>query len=312
MDKPRRQFQLRAGSISWTKFGYDDAFEEHVKGLIDTTAIKYITFGYEKCPTTGRKHLQGMAYSKTTQSGNFWSVAFPGCELEKAIDIPALIGYCQKEGLFQEWGTPPPGKGKRTDLALLHTDLKSGMSPQDVSNVHFGELLRYSKGISEWYRLNSCAATRLVPRILWLYGASGTGKSQLCLRILSNKMAEAYFLSSSHTGCWWNNYCGQKIVVMDDLRAGWMEHNQLLRVFDSTPHMVPFKGGMVALEANVFLVSTNDPPHQLYKNDPSKALLRRIQDFAWVIQLMVDGTFNRMSSAKLHSDDDYEEIFGSS
>lgn len=301
-------FRLRASAVSWTKFGYDEDFESHVGRLITETTIRYVTYGYEVCPTTGRKHLQGFAYSPSTQSGHFWMHQFPGCHLEKAKDVGALIVYAQKGGKFREFGTPPPGQGRRSDIDKLHTDLRGGMGMQEISNIHFGALLRYSKGIQEWYRLNSPAKMRSAPRILWLYGPTGTGKSRTTMNILKDKMADTYFLSSTHTGCWWNNYAGHKIVVMDDLRAGWMPHNQMLRVLDSTPHTVPYKGGMVALEAEVYIISTNDPPHMLYDKDPSDALARRIHDYAWVVHYEKDGPV-RISDAARHDDNIFTSEF---
>lgn len=62
---------------------------------------------------------------------------------------------------------------------------------------------------------------------------------------------------------------------------------------------IAYKGGMAPLAVNTWLVTTNAPPEYTYSTDPSGAFMRRIVDFAWVVQLTHDGAYI-MSSPKFH------------
>ncbi len=276
------------------------------------TRITYVCYGIESSPETGTPHLQGYMHLRATQSMSFVKRVLTRAHWEKRMGSPDhAINYCKKDGLFVQFGKAPVTQGHRSDLDNVHQMLIEGASMQAVSNAHFGSFIRYCKGLNAWSHLNSHGQVRLAPKIYWIWGPSGVGKtrriSQACSGIPTS---EIYHLSNSITGTWWDGYHGQSVVVMDDLRASWMPHHQLLRIFDSTPLQVGYKGGMTPLLATSFYITTNAEPTHLYELDHANALTRRIHDFAWVWfyghhdDMCPNATMEIMSAPKCHVPDE--------
>jgi len=74
----------------------------------------------------------------------------------------------------------------------------------------------------------------------------------------------------------------EKDVIIDDFGPCGIDINHLLRWFDRYKCMVETKGGMVALYACNFIVTSNFEPKQIFKwadevNPQLPALLRRVQ-----------------------------------
>lgn len=61
-------------------------------------------FGEEVCPTSGRKHLQGMA---NAAAHGYWGSLRARCHVEKCQDPVASLKYVSKEGKVHEWGKQP-------------------------------------------------------------------------------------------------------------------------------------------------------------------------------------------------------------
>lgn len=80
---------------------------------------------------------------------------------------------------------------------------------------------------------------------------------------------------------WWNGYMCQKDVIIDDFGPNGIDINHLLRWFDRYKCLVENKGGMVALHATSFIVTSNFHPRDVFKfgdeiNPQLPALERRI------------------------------------
>lgn len=221
-------------------------------------------------------------------------------EKMKAHDVQQAIDYCKKDGKWHEFGTIALGQGHRSDWDALKADINT-VAMQEISDKHFRLFVQNYRGLMRYKEMNYTPCVREPPMILWMFGASGTGKTVTLNGMLHSSMNKSYFLSSSNSGSgvWWEGYCEQSIVCMDELRGSWMKHSDLLRVLDSAPHRVPTKGGSAALVASTFLITTNQPPEALFAEDPSGAFIRRIHDFAWVYEISKDCTRMR-SFPNLH------------
>ncbi len=120
------------------------------------------------------------------------------------------------------------------------------------------------------------------PKITILYGSTGCGKSQYCLKTYGVK---AYWVSPPASGkVWFGHYVGQDTCVFDDFHDHWFMLTHLLRVFDSTPLYVAPKGGQVPFNSAHLVVTSNVDPRDWYskysgKKAHKEALERRIQDF---------------------------------
>lgn len=184
----------------------------------------------------------------------------------------------------------------RSDLIQLQSDLDAGMGMHDIAVNHFGLFLRCSNHIRQ-YRELVVHVERKTPHIVWLWGASGVGKSRclpdlisaVCVGSLSAGRDVYEVSATGNTGLWWSGYDSQRVVVMDDIRSEAMRHSMWLRLFDSRPMTVPVYGGAVPMLAEWYILTTNDPPHMFFlSGDGSGAFMRRIRDFATVYEFRSD------------------------
>ncbi len=287
----------RASRWAFT-YNYNDEDEGMIRAMLEVVVVaggpvQYMIVGREVAPTTGQLHFQG--YLETTSTQRFGAIKKI---LGERVHVEVALGtreeneaYCKKEGRWTAWGTPKAGKGSRTDLLEIKAAMDGGMNLTGVSQAYFGQFLRYHKGFEKYRSLNVHPSGRGEMTIRWFWGPTGSGKTRAVRTIVDALGKDVYWLNPSPTGVWWNGYDGQEIVVMDELRAGWFPHNILLRIFDRSPYRAPFHGGSVALENSLFLITTNNSPNVLYKDDPSGALNRRVRDFGYVYELQYDCTY---------------------
>jgi len=220
-------------------------------------ACRYIIFGRETCPSTGRKHLQGYVY--LTRKGRSSAVRklFPGANVLVANGSPQdNRTYCSKDGNFVEWGVIPV-QGRRTDMETLVDNIKSGASIAEIADAQPGMAIRYLGNIQK-LRLHYLPVRRTKTHVTWLYGPTGTGKSH---RAHLEAGADAYHKSS---GKWWSGYDGQLHVVLDDFRKGWFPFADLLRLLDKYPYQVEIKGGEVQFLAERIWITCHKSPQELY------------------------------------------------
>jgi len=294
--------------ITWNNYTEDNV--KTWESLVETVPfVVYVCYTRE-VGESGTPHLQGFIKTSKTVTTSWLCKLCPGIWATKtlATNVDKAIGYCHKKGEPEEiplieFGVRPKGAGHRTDLDMLHADILSGMSQRDVSNQHFGLYLRYSTGLQRYWTLNASTATRSEPKIYWLWGPSGTGKTQRISKYQSGSTIpptdvpdastarpEMYSLTHTTSGTWWDMYHGQTVVLLDDLRGSWMPYSDLLRIFQSSPCQVSARGVGHWLAASTFFVTTNLPPSELYSADmDTTALARRIADYAWVYHVGAQG-----------------------
>lgn len=85
------------------------------------------------------------------------------------------------------------------------------------------------------------------PVCIWIFGATGVGKSRLA-RAYAEKMAQTdYFIHPPGQLKWWDGYEGQKCVIIDDFRRSHCRGigglSYLLRILDRYDCQIEVKGG---------------------------------------------------------------------
>ena len=87
---------------------------EHDIALQNAAAsFTYLIYGYEKCPTTGTKHLQGYVVFPVKKRFPEAKALLPSdhIHIEPTKGTPQEAAeYCKKEGLYQEFGVLPSNK----------------------------------------------------------------------------------------------------------------------------------------------------------------------------------------------------------
>jgi len=200
------------------------------KPFFDKDKMRYLCFGSEICPKSGKHHWQGCVYFKDKVSikmaQKLLKIDSSHMEyIQKSDDPEDAITYCKKEGKFEEYGEFPK-QGKRMDLIELRDQLVDGSINVDeiiVSNPmmyhQYGRTLDKIEDII----LRKKYRTEMTKGI-WYWGSTGCGKSHTAYTEYS---PETHYNLINDNG-WWDGYRQQKVIVINDFR-GWMSYNELLR-----------------------------------------------------------------------------------
>ncbi len=154
---------------------------------------KYIYWGEEICPKTGRAHLQGYvefaeAVTRATVKRRLGDPAVH-VKPRKGTQAQAL-NYCKKDGIegspsyredfvYHEFGTAAT-PGKRTDLDSVREDLSDGHGMRRIALAGASYVgLRFAE---KWLTyLEPGRGLDSVPDVRWYWGGTGTGKTRTAL-----------------------------------------------------------------------------------------------------------------------------------
>lgn len=264
-------------------FTLNNYTEDEYSSLIDALAASsnYSIVGKE-VGDSGTPHLQGYTIlSRRCNLSHVRNLLSPRVHLEVARGTPRQNRlYCSKGGDFTESGTLP-GRTQGKSRDELATEFRSAIQSGSGGLVQFSE-----SNPGTWYfsghnlLRNSLSVSQAINRpniaVEWIYGEPGVGKS----RYAHEKFPDAY-IKDPRTK-WWNNYLLETTVIIDDFGPGGIDINHLLRWFDRYKCIVENKGGMVALHADTFIVTSNFHPETVFTDNLGSphpqipALLRRI------------------------------------
>jgi len=249
----------------------------------------YCIFSLERCPKTGRLHLQGYSESSTQVTLDRIKREFNGeLHVEPRFGTQEqAIAYCSKSDTHVAgpyfWGTPSK-QGSRTDISSYIHAVESGSSEDVLMHEYPVAWSRYP-GLSQRVR---DVVRRPVPRldlkVLVVVGETACGKSHAAY----HAYPDAFRMWDNY---WWDGYNGQRAVVWDDFRSDGVTASRFLNWTDKWPVSVPIKGSHRHLDATRFLITSNDHPTFWFGGVDSlgpstaQALLRRLQilkaDSSW-------------------------------
>jgi len=242
---------------------------------------KYWIIGRE-VGDSGTNHLQGYASLRRRHYFNALR-----SKLGTRLHIEGARGtarqnreYCSKGGNFIEGGSINEGAASGKSRDELG---RSFMAAIECGNSGMVEYANSFPGTFIFSGSNMLRnALSLKPPIerpdisvQWFYGAPGVGKSRLAHATLPDA-----YIKEPRTK-WWNGYMLEKEVIIDDFGPNGIDINHLLRWFDRYKCFVETKGGMIALYAIKFIVTSNFHPCEIFKfgdevNPQLPALERRI------------------------------------
>jgi len=273
----------RTTSFCFTLNNYS---EDEYSSLLETLQeTKYWIVGKE-IGDGGTPHLQGfIVFSRRYAFNVIRNKLGPRYHIEGARGTARQNRvYCSKGGDFAEGGSIPQ-EGRRTE----------GSSRADTARAFSTCLTRGHRGIAEFadeypdawgysgFNLLRNAQLLILPidrpfiDVEWVWGEPGVGKS----RYAHDKFPDAY-IKEPRTK-WWNGYLQEAQVIIDDFAPNGIDMNHLLRWFDRYKCLVETKGGMLALHATEFIVTSNFHPLDCFKDKDGvphpqmDALYRRIK-----------------------------------
>ena len=234
----------------------DYVFTAWTQPMPEEGKFKYICWGYEICPTTGKPHHQGyVILNRTHRIPSAKRIIGGGddCHLEnrRGSRDEARI-YCQKDGIFTEKGIFE----SLTNAEILHKPIDWIKDNEPLMYC------RYHRGID---RLNSNEGLKwrhLSVTILW--GDTGCGKTRKVM-----EMDSVFKIDPPYN--WFDGYNGEQILLIDDYRRGCIPRGMLLNLLDGYRLRLETKGAHTWALWNQVYITTNFNPE-----DWDTAILRRV------------------------------------
>lgn len=239
--------------------------------------LTYVVIG-EEVGDQGTPHLQGYAESSVRKTLKWWRGLFgDGVHLERRKGTSQQAAdYCKKDGHAFEAGVCSLSKqGRRCDLEELHESLKAKRSMIDISDDHFGQFLRYGRGI-EAYRYYHARRRSWKTRVVVMVGPTGTRKTALA----HLKAREGLWTADTKIQ-WFDGYYENDYVLFDEFTGASCDIKYLLRLLDMYPMQVPVKGGYTQWSPRVIFIATNVPVASWYqgaREEHQAAMLRRLEE----------------------------------
>lgn len=263
---------LRYRLFVFTDFRVVDAPERYTQ-LHDAKKIRYIAYGEETCPSTGRPHNQGWCYTNDKMTLKQLSRLLLGAHVEGMLgSLDQCDKYCSKQGELRSVGERPR-PGRRTDLETLAAEVKQGRKIKDIilndpqAYHQFGRTLEKIADVAQPSTRSSMTEG------LWLWGPTGSGKSR---RAFADFSPDTHYVVPLEDKGWWDLYEGQATVILDDFR-GSLSYATLLRMVDRYPFSVPRRGRIPApFVSTLVIVTSSLPPEQVFHNLAEKDSLDQL------------------------------------
>lgn len=242
---------------------------------LECLGARYVVAGRELAPSTGTPHLQGTILWKSQKTLRATCKLLPGCHVEPCIDVHASIAYCKKDEDFVEMGEPPmtsaekgAGEKRRWDEILLAA--REGRENEIPADIRFNSIATIKRHRMDYLMEQPLEDTEV--RMLWYYGASGTGKS----RKAREDNPDAYLKTANK---WWDGYKMEDTVIIEDLdkRHDVLAHH--IKIWgDRYPFPCEVKGGYMKIRPKLIIVTSNYHPKDIWNNvEDLEPILRRFK-----------------------------------
>ncbi|ALE29785.1 replication associated protein [Lake Sarah-associated circular virus-42] len=285
-------------------FWDDDPFE---------WGCQFMIFQMERCPETGKLHLQGALQLDKQQRLSFMK------KLHKTAHWEVMKGnwtqsieYCSKSEtkVNGPWEAGDrPKMGQRTDLETIGKMVKENKTNLELVDTLGAGVSKFQKHISFLrftYSEKDSDRQATGVKVIVLYGPTGTGKTYAAVNSLTG--GRAYHIlnapSQKATKLWFDGYENQKVLVIDDF-DGSVEFRYLLRMIDVYKFPAEVKGGMVWGVWDTVIITSNVHPASWYTGVDTSPLKRRIAE----IRLCENqGTYKMISWEETVLSNDFENF----
>jgi len=267
----------RTRGVTWTLFNYEPYLDQLKQYAKDE--CEYMIFGFEICPDTGKRHLQGYHYYSNAR-------AYPNKGWRKVTNLEtngrdfisngspqSNYDYCSKLGDFWQFGELPK-QGARTDWTQALNDLQAG---GDILTAvaNQPQLLPCIRALITYKQMTQQSIHRNV-QVIVLVGPTGSGKSKWAW----DNFPDLY---NKPDGSWWDGYTGQETILLDDY-YGDTPYPQLLKILDRYPLQLPVKGGFIPARYTRVIITSNDVIGLWYSKPGAPpmsiaALIRRVNSY---------------------------------
>lgn len=241
--------------------------EKDEKPHWDSTQMKYLCYGEEICPKTGKKHFQGCVYfyqpklfknaQKCLKIGNSHLENIP-----RDDNRLKAVKYCKKDGKFEEFGQFPE-QGARTDLECVKSEIMNGTKLKDIIIERPMLYHQYGRTLEKIQDIVNMQKWRTwMTKGIWYYGKTGVGKS---LKAFEGFNPETHYQKNLQDD-FWQRYHGQEVVILNEFR-GQIKFDEMLDLCDMHPKYVRVKGkDDVPFLAKTIIVTSSLHPDDIYRH----------------------------------------------
>lgn len=189
-------------------------------------------------------------------------------------DTDGCYIYCGKEGSEVIIDIDNRKSGKRTDVEAAYEAIEQKRTKREFLKDHPSLQAIKVYDAASLYLTEPRAIGPV--QVIWMFGPTGSGKT----RTLYDKFGPDVYVVEDFK--WWDGYCGQKTIALDDFRPNQLGFAELLRLLDIYPLRKQVKGGWVHLQHQTVVITTPDSPIRTYSHltgtEDIEQLLRRITE----------------------------------
>lgn len=242
--------------------------------------VRYLTWQYERAPTTGQLHLQGYIELRAAQYVRWLHRHISETArflIRRGTQEQATTYTHKEESRLQgpwELGQPTEGAGSRTDLERFRDAIATGATLTVLKETHIIELAKYGR-LYDRLRMLVRPVRREGPgpNVTLLIGIPGTGKTKAVYDEWELD-DQFYELPSVRGGIQWiDGYDGHMKVLIDEFTgaASRMDLDILLKLIDTYPRRMQVKGSFTHFHPSEIQITTNVHPLKWYNWDNRQA-----------------------------------------
>jgi hypothetical protein len=254
---------------------------------------EYCTYGVyaREVGNSGTPHLQGYFELKIRKRVSSISRVLPGISLDKRRGSASQArDYCLKgDQSHAEWDLDGPNganfgrnldpdhyvfgeisndhSGKRTDIDAVRDSIKSGDIKNQLDLLDQVRSMQSYKFGLEYLKCMDRDPVRVPPRVYWLYGSTGSGKSRAAHEFIQKvRRSRKWTYWKAFDGIkWFDGYCGQEIALFDDFRFDGNNTSfaRLLQLTDRYSCTLPIKGGSTNWFPSIIIFTAPRPAQDI-------------------------------------------------
>lgn len=240
----------------------------------------YLCYAPEIAPTTGTPHIQAYVYLSSAMSFSSIQKKLKRSAIFKANGTPEdnrkyILGIDHPKKKFnpdaKEFGIMPK-QGKRNDIVQIKEALKEGSNLRSIIEIATSyQSIKTAETLVKYYEKKRT----FKPKVFWLYGATGTGKTRY---VYDNHPLDDIY-KCLDTSRWMDGYDAHPVLLIDDMRRDFIKFHNLIKLIDRYEYRVETKGGTRQLLAETIYITCPYEPKKLWQNHTDEdlgQLIRRI------------------------------------
>lgn len=237
---------------------------------------RYVAYGLETCPKTGRPHHQAFVYFSSPRGGGkcscnkigdlFGPIHCFAQGMKGSIDQNVDYSTKATNGVLTEFGNKP-AQGKPLVLDEVRDRILAGETVDELALEvpwlfhQYGRTLSRIEQITLRKQFRHPTGThRFMTEGIWYTGPTGSGKSHSAFQ---NFSPETHYVKNINED-WWDGYVGQETVIINEFRAQ-ISFSEILDLVDKWPKNVKWRNReSVPFLAKTVIITSILTPEQCY------------------------------------------------